>query len=346
VIDLLRPLTDPDGDPAWLEVAWTVDGAPAPEAGADGVPAGRTARGEVWAAALRATDGRHASAEVLAVAVIENEAPTCTVALVPESPRADDALRAEVDAQDGDGDPLGLRFAWARDGAPAAHDGPELPAGALRRGERWSVEVSPSDGLDAGPPCGAAVTVANSPPWIRSLAIAPAEPTVDDELMAHIVAEDADGDPLGLSFTWTVDGAVQPEDGPALPAGRARKGQWVGLSAVADDGAEPSRPLQAAEVPVANSLPAFSGVRIIPEHPGPADALLCVAEGWADADGDPAGQRLSWTVNGDPGPSDPALDLGPYALSGGEEVVCEVIPDDGDGLGSPVSARVTLGVTP
>ncbi len=45
----------------------------------------------------------------------------------------------------------------------------------------------------------------NREPWVRSARITPLSPTVADELIAEVVTEDPEGDPITLEFVWFVN---------------------------------------------------------------------------------------------------------------------------------------------
>ena len=86
----------------------------------------------------------------------------------------------------------------------------------------------------------------------------------------------------------------------------------------------------------ANSPPSITSVTITPSEVYEDTVLSCAAEGWSDADGDAEGLLFNWLVNGAPSGDSPTL-VG-TDFSKGDEVICEVTPDDGVDLGEPVQS--------
>ena len=189
---LTAPAPDADGDALTYRYRWLRDGAPVEVGGAPGagkasgkasegwsdaaaVPAGLVAKGQRWEVEVQASDGE-ASGPVAraAVAVVNSPPPRPSVAFREAAPRRGDGLAALVQQpEDADGDRLTHRFAWFRDGQPV-EAGPEqaqLPRGTARKGQRWKVTVTASDGEAESEPASAEVLVVNTPPGPAGLAL-------------------------------------------------------------------------------------------------------------------------------------------------------------------------------
>jgi hypothetical protein len=134
------------------------------------------------------------------------------VEIDPVVPEVGEALRAEliVPSVDPDGDEVVYRYAWTVDGSDAAVDGPGVPAGRTGAAQRWTVVVTPSDGLHEGASFEASVVVGNRAPVAPPLAFST---TYADERLDLVFEEplDPEGDPLERSLTWYQDGAENPE---------------------------------------------------------------------------------------------------------------------------------------
>ncbi len=145
-----------------------------------------------------------------------NAAPGApTIAISPETPTtADDlALTITGEASDPDGRILFYRTTWTRDGEHLLEldDETTVPSAETTRDEVWLVEVSAvDDELDLGEAATAQVTIANTPPTAQ-VSIVPSSPTVNSDLTAQVLTDDADGDDVTYTLAWTADGEPQPE---------------------------------------------------------------------------------------------------------------------------------------
>lgn len=172
VLSLAAEAVDSDGNLAGYHVAWDVDGVAIPELGdAWFVPAERTARGEIWTAAVFAfdTEGLEGPTVTASLTVI-NAAPTAPgVRIEPTLPVGGvDDLLCVIDppSSDPDGDVVSFTITWELEGDPwpapdAPPDGPlagttvlpgdTVPAAATSPLQMWQCKVEPNDGLLAGP---------------------------------------------------------------------------------------------------------------------------------------------------------------------------------------------------
>lgn len=263
------------------------------------------------------------------------------IRLEPPDPFSSDEVLLVVlqDFEDPNGDPLELRIAWTRDGelVDDLADPQVVPAALTRRGEVWAVQVTATDGRDLGPIRTAEVTIRNAPPVVTGITLTPAAPTVNDLLRASATTTDADGDTVSTSFRWEIDGREVPGAiTDRLPAGEAVRGETVVVFASADDGEILSSEVASEPVTIVNSAPSITGASIEPTPPGDVHAdstLTCFAEGWDDPDQDAPGYRWSWRVGGAEVGTEQELTA---AIAPGDEVTCEVTPDDGQDLGEPV----------
>ena len=151
----------------------------------------------------------------LALLAACNAVPTApTVGIVPADPTTTDDLTVEITADAADnGRVLFYRTTWTRDGEHvlALDDETTVPAAETTRDQVWAVEVSAvDDELDLGDPGTAQVTVANSVPTAQ-VSIAPASPSISNDLIATVVTADADEDEVEVTITWAVDEEPQPD---------------------------------------------------------------------------------------------------------------------------------------
>ncbi len=153
-----------------------------------------------------------------------NQAPTAPViTLEPAEPTTLDDLGVTVvvEGEDPDGDPVQTEIRWLQDGEETGYVGSVLPASATSRGQTWSARARTTDGQADSAETEASVTVFNSAPEPPELAVLPWAPREDEDLVCveDENATDADGDPLTLVFTWTVDGEAFTETATTLREG-------------------------------------------------------------------------------------------------------------------------------
>lgn len=337
-VDVLVDASDPDGDPLLPRYRWLVDGVETDLEGPE-VPAGATARDQVWELRVAVSDGRLRSAEASALLVIQNAVPVPRVTLRPDSPDTSDALAVEAVVDDPDGDAVGLVYRWWRDGAETPHTERSIDAALTRAGEHWTVGVRALDGRGEGPEVVEGITIANAAPRVRAVEVGPEGATVGDRLSAVVEADDLDGDALVLTLDWELDGTVV-QSGPdtVLLGPTPPRGTTVEVVATATDGAAVSNRMRSAPLVIANSPPAFTGAALSPAAPAVDGVVACLPTGWTDPDGDPEQADIDWELDGVPVVGSATLDLAGLGLVGGETIVCRAIPDDGYTHGAPVEA--------
>lgn len=336
------PPVDPDGDALTWFVAWFVDGVPA-TGWEDWVPADETRKGQVWEVRVTVTDGTYTSATGLDVVVIGNTPPVAQVALSPARPTTLDRLSVSPSSIDPDeADAVGYSIAWQVDGTDAGLSGLDVDPSRTRKGDVWTVTVTPVDPDDTGDPVSASVTIDNSLPIVDSLAIVPDDPITTDDLEAVFSANDADAsDLLTPVISWTVDGVVVGS-APTLSSELFTRDQEVAVAVAMHDGTVEGIARFAGPVVVRNAVPSVLGVDLEPVAPDTDDDVTCIPRGWSDADSDAEGYIFQWTLDGAPGPSSNHWDLSGADAVAGQALTCTVVPDDGRNAGTPVSISVVL----
>ena len=106
----------------------------------------------------------------------------------------------------------------------------------------------------------------NSPPRIRAMQVDPA-PRIPAGTDVKVIADadDPDGDPVELVYTWFLNDDEQDHEGPVFPTRDLVRGDTVRVQVVADDGRSESAPFVSPLLTVANGVP-----RIV-SQPGGAD---------------------------------------------------------------------------
>jgi hypothetical protein len=339
------PSSDADGDTVTYRWAWKQNGALREDLVSDTVPASETTKGENWEVIVTPNDGERDGDPGGAVVAILNTAPVVTVAFNPETPVTGDDLRVVPTATDADGDTVSFTYAWTLDGSPQAEDGATVAAERTEHGQVWSVTVTPADAEEAGAPVVGEVAIANDPPVMLAVTLAPEAPTVRDNVVAAVESADADGDDVTYTYTWFVDGTeVQSGSGSTLPYGTFAKHQRVTVEVVPNDGIDDGEALVSTDAVVRNTPPTATGARIDPATATEASTLTCLPEGWADADGDAEAWTYTWNVNGAEVAMTATLDG--TLFDKGDTVRCTATPFDGEENGSTVtSAPLTIANT-
>jgi hypothetical protein len=188
---------DPEGRP--VTYAWTqVSGTPVMLTGAATAQAMFTAPSGTGPLEfeLRVNDGVLSSLPARVVVTIENSAPNLySSGITPDAPRTADTLSIEVDAQDGDNDPVTVAYVWRRNGVvvPSA-TGNSYPASLTTRGDVIALAVTASDGT-ASSSLDFSVAIGDTPPTL--IASAPATANYGDNVSFTVTASDVDGDATG-----------------------------------------------------------------------------------------------------------------------------------------------------
>jgi len=276
-----------------------------------------------------------------------NQPPSAEVTLSPAAPTTEDYLRAEVTADDPDGDAVTLEIVWTIDGVESGHAGWTVPPEDTARGQRWAIAATPSDGVGAGEAASASVTVGDAPPSIASLRLGPEPAFAGSTLVAEVEAADADGDAVALAFAWTVDGAPVPDEaGDTLGGGWFDKHQVVIVEVTPSAGSAEGEPATSAPLTIQNSPPAVTALSLEPAAVFTDDLLTAAAEA-ADADGDAVALRYTWRVDGVEvkGAEGEALD-GALYFDRDQVVSVEATPSDEEGDGEAARAEVTVGNSP
>ena len=361
-----EPAKDRDGDPVSLLIAWSREGRSINATG-DALPAAEFRKHERIRVVVTPHDAEEAGEPVAFEVAVEDAPPTApVVGFSSERPTVAAPLAAVIrtPARDPDGDAIRYRYRWLRDGTPVAlSDGSaasaqppywtaasEVPAGQLKKGQRWEVEVQAGDGELFGPVARAAAIIANSPPPAPRLAFVPVRPRRVDGLALSIQQPpDPDGDLLTYRYAWTRNGApyAAPPDQAQIPRDLPRKGERWAVQVIASDGEADSPPAR-LETVIADTAPGATGVALC-DGPVPAGTVLeaRLTSTSTDADGDPVGYRYAWQVNGRSVSSAAGQTrLAAPSLRKHDLVRVEVTPTDGELAGPIAAAECAVDNTP
>lgn len=348
-VELRVEIADDDNNVDDLTLVWTsdLDGAlPAPAGAGDPVTATLGPGAHVLTATV--TDPLGLSDADTVRFTVDGLPTAPVVSITPDPPTTVDTLEAVLDSPSVDPEGATVRYTWVWtvDGVvDPAHTTATIDAAATVRGQVWAVEVTPDDGALSGPSASSAVTIANGLPEVADVVLSPALPTTVDDIDVSWSTADLDDDPVAVTLGWTVDGVAAGSGATPLGSAAFVKDQVVEVTLTPHDGIDAGAPVTAS-VTIENTPPDAPTVTITPAAPDGSADLVCGATA-ADVDGDSLTWTLAWTVDGVAfsgattttwtGDTVPASSL---AVMG--TWTCTATPDDGDDVGPPGSASVTI----
>ncbi len=273
---------------------------------APSVPPARLGKGQAWKFTVTPSDGTASGTAVTSATVtIQNSAPVAaSLSISPADPNAGEALTASYAYSDADGDAQsGSEIRWFKNSVEqtAFLNRLTVPAGSTAKGDKWSFSVRPKDGTTFGTPLTSAeVPIANNAPLASSLAIQPAQPGTDDNLVAAYTYADTDGDPeSGTEVRWFKNGTeAQAYFGlKTLPASATTKGESWYVTVRPRDGTDFGQLVTSTPVLILNTPPRATNVNLSPLSPKATDPLVA-SYTYSDADGDDQqSTELRWYRN-------------------------------------------------
>ena len=243
---------------------------------------------------------------------VADSPPTASVSLSPANPTSTSTLTATVSASDPDNDPLSFTYIWEQDGnVVASTSGTSSTTETLDlsslagvdNNDVISVEVIPNDGTTNGAMATAEAVVSETAPVV-TVSLAPLNPTTNQTLTATATAFDPGGNPVMLTYVWTVNGnTVQTTSNTtaltdtldlSIP-GNGDKGDVIAVTVTPDDGVYTGTTVTASTT-VADSAPTAT-VSLAPANPTIGQTLTATATDHDD-DGDLVLLTYVWTQNG------------------------------------------------
>ncbi|MBD3291336.1 MAG: hypothetical protein GF393_00320, partial [Armatimonadia bacterium] len=340
---------DPDGDAVSYSYRWfRNDDAQTAFNDATTVPAASTANDDIWRCVVTPTDGTAEGQSAEDSVRVGNSAPTApTVVIAPEEPTSSDDLTVSASGSiDPNGDTVSYRYRWFCDdnAQPDYDDATTVSASATARGETWRCEVTPSDGIDDGPPSDDSAAIGNSAPTLEGVAVSPDPARTTDQLTAEPNGwHDADGDSPNYVFQWSVNGdIVAASNSSTLAASNFAKGDEVSVVCQPDDGRTQGDPVSAS-ISIVNAAPDKVVATISPDPAPPYEDLTVDLSSASDPDGDDVTCTVRWTCDGDPESAyDDADTIPASATTSGEIWGCTITPSDGSAEGPSSTAGVFI----
>ena len=343
---------DADSDSVSFVYAWAVDGVVNAHT-SNQMSATGLGYGQSITCTVTPNDGTDDGVPVTSNTVtVGNSAPGAPTAEIPPAPattRSGLPPVIVVASVDPEGDPVSYTYNWYLNGVSMPlYVSDQLDAAATTRGDVWSVEVTPDDGVTMGAPGTDDVVIDNSAPSISVVTLSPDPANRADTLDCQAgVITDADGDAVSTTFAWEVNGVDAGVSAATLAASTLNRGDEVRCSVTPDDGTTTGVEVSSNLVTIENSLPSPPSVSIAPSSPTTThDLVVSITAASIDLDGDPVTYSYRWYRDG-------ALEAG---MSGdtvastdtnrGEIWLVEVVPNDGLGDGVVGTDQVTIENSP
>ena len=344
--------SDVDGDSENYVYEWTVNGGVILAATGPVLTSSNYIKDDIIGLTVTPDDGTDLGTPVVAVdVVVVNTPPTLAAAnLTPPSPTALDTLTCSpFGSSDDDGDVLSYVYEWFVEGLPVGTGLNTLAAPDFGNSDDVYCRVTPDDGTDLGPFVDSnQVNIGNLAPEIASVTLTP-DPAYEGDILTCTAngVTDGDGDPVSLSYTWTVAGLPLPIVTDTLDSSWFDKNDAVQCLVTPNDGVSDGLTVLSNVIVISNTAPSAASVTLGPIPSYTNNNVVATVLGWADIDGDPEGYAYEWTVNGGVvggalGPSLANLNYGKNDLVG-----VTATPDDGTDLGLPVvSVDLQISNTP
>lgn len=177
---------------------------------------------------------------------------------------------------------------------------------------------------------------ANAPPVVSRVRLEPAVPLPGGPVRAVVEVSDPDGDPVQMTYEWTVAGRAVGAGLPKLVLDGASKGDVVALRVVASDGRSDSDPV-IARASVGNRPPVLERLVVAPEREVSAGTELEAQPKASDPDGDPIEFIYVWKVDGEPTDVE-GRSFSTLGIERGQVVSVEVRASDGTDTSEPLDS--------
>lgn len=274
-------ITDPDGDAVALSFAWTVAGFSVPGATSSTLTGANFDKGQGVYCTVTATDGNDASPPTNSnTVVIANTPPTMTSGVITPTPvyTLDTANVAAYGWADVDGDSAGYQYQWLLNGSPVAGAvGSSLGGGNFAKHDLLSVEITPDDGDDLGPPVlTPEIEVWNTPPTAPTVTVTPLSPDTSDTLLCglSVASSDDDSDPIGYSYSWNRNGTPSGHVTNTVPGADTALGDNWTCFITPNDGEEDGTAGSASVVIIDGTAPLPPVLDAIDRYRNEADVFL------------------------------------------------------------------------
>ena len=334
---------DADGDSISLEIHWYQDGAHRSEFRNDYViPTEHIQKDQLWEASITPHDGEEEGEEYIQTFTVQNTEPEIiSVQIAPQDAFESSVLTAHIEAIDEDMDTLSYSLSWNVNGINIASS-ETLDGTFFDKGDTITLTAEAFDGNGTSDPVSSTpITIQNTAPTVSSIAISPPIPYTTSTLTCSVVVEnDADQDPLTISYEWFVNNQPSLVTGDTFDSSFFEKGDTIRCEAnVSDQIDQTSIDL---ETIIQNTAPVVQEVTLT--NPASMMDILYCEPVSTDNDNDFIIHQYEWFVFGSLinhsnsflNPQNSMLGILP-----GDEITCSATPTDGDDTGNTIISNTT-----
>ncbi len=341
--------TDADGDAVSYTYRWLANGSAIDGQTSKTLPSSAFKKGQGISCEATPTDGEASgAAKRSATRSVANTPPTLASAKLDKTVAlTTDTLECQpAQGSDADGDTVSFLYAWYVNEAKAGSTAQKLTSGYFKKGDKVVCEATPRDtaGARGDAVKTAAATIDNSAPKLSSATLSSKAPATDQALSCRPGSKsDADGDPVELKYSWSVDGAtVAGVDGAELPASHFKKNQKIACTVTPNDGTANGQAITSEPAVAKNTLPKLADVQLTPDKPVTTSTMSCKPGAATDGDDDAVNFAYQWLVSGRAVDGQSGPTLASTHFKKGQSVQCVVTPNDGEGDGSAVRSATRV----
>ena len=187
------------------------------------------------------------------------------------------------------------------------------------------------------------ITVGNTEPTVSNVSISPDTVLVNSLLGCSFDSEDADGEELTVSYSWTQNGTeVGSESSLQLDAENFSDDDVIVCTVTVEDGYEGTAS-DSAEVVIGNTAPVIGSATITPDPAHSYDTLTCTANDVTDLELDEVSISYEWSIDGEIQAETSNMLFGPFLV--GSLISCRTTPNDGKIDGDTSDTDTTINNT-
>jgi len=273
-----------------------------------------------------------------------NHPPRIQAAHLPNPITRSGPITVSISVDDSEHDAVTFQYRWyVNENLVPGEAGPQFPPEKLQRGDRVSVEITPSDGRSTGVPYKTqSVVVGNTLPFVASIGL-PEHIRPGDTVKVETEIKDADNDEVHVRYRWWKNQDVVAEtEVPTLETTGFVRGDVFGVTVIPRDAGGEGKEVSPPPVVIGNGPPRFTSRPLPVTQRGVYEYLLTAV--------DPEGDPISFDLQSAP----PGMTLDkkagliswkiPADLSGAYRV--RVVAEDGQGGSSSQEFELTLSPSP
>jgi hypothetical protein len=186
----------------------------------------------------------------------------------------------------------------------------------------------------------------NEPPMIQSVFLLPANPTIQSEITARILASDKDGDPITFQVQWFVNDFMIGE-GMSLSSSEIKKGNRIYAEVTPFDGKAYGAAVRSGEVTVGGLPPKIVSVSVMPEVVYVTTPRITLNAMFDDPDNDNIDLVVHWLVNDEILDSTSnVLSLARFGLKKNDVITGAAFADDGEHRSEGFPFEITIANSP